>query len=257
MPLKKPSAIWKNSRKWKLKKDSETFIFIDKPAFEKNKLNHVLSMKKTSCILLSLAFYLSWSDQVLAQDDHLKPVNGIFSDLDFQFDYYSSVRRILFAGFSDNPEIRIVIIPSFITESALDIEQDKQTEKYFLLYNKANPSIWYSHGRKKINIDSVRIEIEYNSFLLIKKLLTKAIDQVRYQSDSLYAGGFDGTSYYFSVRDKGQRTGTTWSPVAGSKMSKLVEITKQLIQLMKPEPDIIEFDATFSKEIKDLINKLE
>jgi hypothetical protein len=214
-------------------------------------------MTKTWLFLLLLVVFLNLSDKVIAQDDNLKPVNGIFSEYDFQFDYYSSVRKILFRGFSDNPEVRITIIPSFIPESALDIELDKQTEKYFLLYHKANPSIWYSHGKKIINVDSVRIEIEYNSFLLIKRLFVIAINKVKYQSDSLRSAGFDGTNYYYSVSDIGQRTGTIWSPSAGSKMSKLVEITDHLIQLMKSESDIIEFDAIFSGEIKDLTKKLE
>ena len=197
------------------------------------------------------------TDQLMAQDDNLKPVNGIFSIYDFQFDYYSSVRKILFKGLSDDPEIRIVVIPSFSPESVLDIEKDKQSERYFLLYHKANPSIWYSHGKKKVNVDTIRNEIESNSFLLLKKLLESAIFKAKYQLDSLGSIGTDGTDYYFSVSNIWQKGGTTWSPRDGSKMGKLVDIVNHLIQLMKAESGEIEFDSTFSKEVTNLTNSLK
>ena len=212
---------------------------------------------KFSFSLLSLLIILNWPKPLLAQDDHLRPVDGIFSESSFLLEYYSSVRKILLRGFSDHPEVRIVIIPSFATESALDMEQDESSKKYFLLYHLANPSIWYSQGKHKIQVDSVKIEIETHSFLLIKKLFLNALNKVKYPTDSLRSLGFDGTDYYFSVDDMGLKTGTIWSPPPGGKMSKLVEITNHLIQMMKSESDLIEFDDAFSKEITELTKKLE
>jgi hypothetical protein len=219
-------------------------------------MNTIDYMKKTLFFLLHLVVFTSLSDQAKAQDDNLKPVNGIFSQYDFQFDYYSLVRKLLFRGFSDNPEIRFVVIPSFTPEFVLDIEVDNN-KKYFLLYHQANPSIWYNQGKKKINIDSMKTEIEYKSFALIKKLFLAAINKTKYQPDSLHSIGIDGTDYYFSVNDMGQKDGFIWSPPVGTKMNRLVEIAIHLTQLMKEEPDMIEFDTTFSKEIEDLTKLLE
>ena len=59
-------------------------------------------------------------------DDHLKPVGGIYDIYDFEFEYYSKVRKVLFNGLTDSPEIRFQVIPSFIPESVLDIEFDRK-----------------------------------------------------------------------------------------------------------------------------------
>ena len=203
-----------------------------------------------------MAIIISVPNQAKAQDDNLKPVNGIFSEPNFEFDYYSLVRKILFQGFSNNSEVRFVIIPSFSPESALDIEKGSNNSKYYLIYHKANQNIWYNSGKKKINVDSIKAEIDFNSFWLVKTLFLTAINKVKYESDSLRSIGFDGTDYYFSVNDMGQKEGVIWSPPGGSNMNRLVEIGTHLIQLMSEEA-VISFDAKFSKEIMDLTKILE
>jgi hypothetical protein len=214
-------------------------------------------MKNIFFLLFQIIVITSVLNQVKAQDDNLKPVNGIFSEYNYQFDYYSLVRKILFRGFSNNPEARFVIIPSFSPESVLDIEKGSGNSRYYLIYHKANTNIWYNRGDKKITVDSIKAEIDYNSFLLIKTLFLTAINKVKYETDSLRSGGKDGTDYYFSVSDLGQKEGVIWSPAAGSKMNRLVEIGIHLIQLMSEKSAIIRFDTKFSKEIMDLTKVLE
>jgi hypothetical protein len=214
-------------------------------------------MNKISFVLVAATLFSHLPVQTKAQDDHLKPADGIFSQYDSEFNYYSSVRKILLKGFSDHPEVRIVIIPSFTPESALDIEQDQQTKKYILRYHLASPSIWYSKGKKKIKVDTSGKEIEYPSFLLIKKLFLSAVNNAHYPTDTLRGIVMDGTNYYYSVNDLEQRTGMTYSPKAGSKMNKLTEITNYLIVLVKSKSAFIEFDNAFSKEITDLTKQLQ
>lgn len=214
-------------------------------------------MKNIFFLLFQIIVITSVLNQVKAQDDNLKPVNGIFSEYNYQFDYYSLVRKILFRGFSNNPEARFVIIPSFSPESVLDIEEGSGNSRYYLIYHKSNTNIWYNRGDKKITVDSIKAEIDYNSFLLIKTLFLTAINKVKYETDSLRSGGKDGTDYYFSVSDLGQKEGVIWSPAAGSKMNRLVEIGIHLIQLMSEKSAIIRFDTKFSKEIMDLTKVLE
>ena len=81
-------------------------------------------------IFLITLFTLFTSIKTLkAQSDHLEPVTGLFNDYNFQFEYYSAVRNILFKGLSDNPEIRFIVLPSFGSEDVLDIENEN--DKYY------------------------------------------------------------------------------------------------------------------------------
>ena len=72
--------------------------------------------------------------QVNAQekDDHLTPIRGVFDISDSSFDYYSKIRTLLFKGLSDSPEISLLINPSFTPESVLNIEVDRETNKYYI-----------------------------------------------------------------------------------------------------------------------------
>jgi len=208
-------------------------------------------------ILLSLLLFLCFSFRLNAQDDHLKPVEGIFSIPGYEFDYYSAVRKILFKGLPDYPDVRFVVIPSFTSELVLDIEFDKEKEQCYLYYHRANPSIWYNIGKKKITVDSTKKHINYSSFILIKTLFNYAISKAKYQQDSLTSVGVDGQTYFFSVSSIPDKTATIWSPAEGSKMAKLVKIANHLVDLARSESDEIEFDADYRKEIVELTNSLK
>ncbi len=190
-----------------------------------------------------------------AQADRLEPVSGIFSIYDFQFDYYSSVRKILLSKLSDDPEIRFLILPSFAPERVLDIEKDKTDNKFYLILHKAQQNIWYSREKSKIKIDSAKKEISYTSVACVKKLFKKAIYKAKFPEKPTQ--GLDGTDYYFSVEDYGQKTATTWSPTAESKIAKLVDIANRLIEFVNSNSTKVEFDLAFSQEIEDLIPKLD
>ena len=201
-------------------------------------------------IFLITLFTLFTSIKTLkAQSDHLEPVTGLFNDYNFQFEYYSAVRNILFKGLSDNPEIRFIVLPSFGSEDVLDIENEN--DKYYLIYHQCKESIWYSKDKGKIKVEKIKAEISLTSVELIKKLYKIAISQTSFPENNV--GGLDGTNYYFTISDFGQKTGTIWSPPAKSKMSRLVEISYDLIKQTKAESDLVEFDIALTKRIEDLI----
>src|SRR4051812_15050608 len=93
-------------------------------------------MKKMNFILVlntSLLFTL-----ITKAQDQPEPVNGIFSVYDYQFDYYSSVRKILLNKLSDNPEARVLMLPSFSPEIVLDIEKNELTINFTWFFIKPN-----------------------------------------------------------------------------------------------------------------------
>jgi hypothetical protein len=225
-------------------------------------------MKKFNFILVFITSLL-FTVITKAQSDNLEPVNGIFSIYDYQFDYYSLVRKILFNKLSDNPEIRVLMLPSFSPERVLDIEESGTDNKFYLVFHKAEQSIWYaneskwysnesisySNEKSKIKIDSAKKEISSTSVAAVKKLFKKAILQAKFLEDSTVR--LDGTTYYFSVEDLGQKTAKTWCPDAKSKTGRLVNIASRLIEFVNSNSAKVEFDPAFSQEIENLISELE
>ena len=202
-------------------------------------------------IIFIVVSMLQISTNINAQSNHLKPVNGIFDMYDFQVEYYSVVRKVLFKGLSDKPQIRFLIIPSFTSEAVLDIEEHKDSSKYYLIYHKCQKSIWYSEDKESVSVDRIKKELSKESADLIKRLFKAAISKTRYEeSEGL---GLDGTNYYFTVDDFGLKTGTIWSPKKESTMNKLVEIGFDLIELTKKEGSKIILDKAQCEKIEKLI----
>lgn len=107
--------------------------------------------------------------------DHLTPGSDIYSIFDFQFDYYSKVRTILFNGLSDKPEIRLLIMPSFTPENVLDIQRDKENDNYYLIYHICEIRIWSNKNKEEIKVKEYKTEIDSASVQSIKSLFLKAI----------------------------------------------------------------------------------
>jgi len=183
--------------------------------------------------------------------DHLVPVGGIYDIFDFQFDYYSKVRKVLFDGLTDTPEIRFQIMPSFTPESVLVIDDDS------IIYHICKQMLWINKNWKKVKINKFKAEIDRKSVELLKSLFDTAISQVRFPYE--YEKGLDGVDYYFSIFELGYGTksGKVWSPDKGSKMDKLVDIGNKLIELVKSSKEKVEIDNELQKEIETLIKELK
>lgn len=197
------------------------------------------------------------------KEDHLEPVGGIFDMYDFQFEYYSKVRKILFDGLTDRPEIRFQVMPSFTPEDVLDIEFDRGKDVYYMVYHIAEQMIWHNKQSENIEIERFRIVIDKESVKLIKSLFSNAIAQVRFRPLVVEGGkvtvGTDGINYYFTVNEHeaGIKSGKVWSPERGTKMDRLVAIGNKLIELAKSDARVVKFDDTLRKEINELITELE
>lgn len=220
-----------------------------------------MRFKETLLLILAITasnFYL------FGQEDHLLPGKNILGVDDFQFDYYSEVRKVLFDNLSDDTEIRFLVLPSNGSERILMIENDKKTERYYLVYRIAHENIWriYYHtkeGKKisKISVDTWRVEIDKENVELIKSLFIAAVKQTKYPKEEIV--GVDGTDFYFQVNTGwfGQKEGIIWSPKAGSLMSDLVDIGFTLMEIPKKTNSKVLIDSDLSNRILSLKEKIE
>jgi hypothetical protein len=193
---------------------------------------------------------------VNAQNENLEPVESIFDEYDFRFEYYSLVRKILMNGMSDTPELRFLIIPSFSVEEVVAIEERKG--KYYIVHHKMKKSIWYTEKNKeKIGVEKKEIEISKTDKDLYYELFKTAVNNRKYPEKERL--GFDGTNYYFSVSDKGLKTGTTWSPSKKSKIRRLTEIGQSLIKIAQStkENEVAKLEPELIERIKNLTIQLE
>lgn len=208
---------------------------------------------KLLIILFGLLFCIP---NLNAQNDNLEPVESIFDDYDFQFEYYSLVRKVLMNGMSDYPEVRFLIIPSFSVEEVVAIEKEKQ--KYFIVHHKMTKSIWYTEKNKEnIKVNKKKVEISESDMKLYKELFKKAIAHRKYPDKELM--GPDGVNYYFSVADRPLKTGTVWSPKSGSKMDRLKKIGYSLISLANDtnEGETVELKTELIERIKKLTTDIK
>jgi len=214
-------------------------------------------------ITLILLFNIGITIAQSISDDYLKPVGGIYDIYNFQFEYYSKVRKVLFSGLSDKPEIRFQIMPSFTPENVLDIEFDKDKVKYYIIYQICTQMIWNNEKWEKIKVSRFKTEIDEKSVKLLKSLFSKAIAQVRFPPEVKEGERstirFDGTDYYFTVNERGYglKSGIVWSPDKGTKMAKLVDIGCELIELAKSKKEIVKIEGKLQKDIEELIVELK
>ncbi|MCE7990573.1 MAG: hypothetical protein HEP71_01280 [Roseivirga sp.] len=192
------------------------------------------------------------SSLALAQD-HLEPNSNIFEDYDFQYQYYSQIRDLLFEGLSDQPISQLIILPSFSKELVWQIDNNQKDNKYYSITSTANHSIWYNQYEdkpKKLKQEISRNEITKESAELIRKLFLVALKGVKYSDDRQ---GLDGTNYYFSVTEMGSKSGTIWSPRKGSKMRELVDLSQRVIGETQKQSNL---SKSLIKDINKLISEL-
>lgn len=189
---------------------------------------------------------------VFAQD-HLEPTGSIFDIYNYQTEYYSLIRQILFKGLNEKAEVRFLTLPSFSGESLLNIEENREKNTCLVTYRVCEPSIWYNKEKiKQVKVKEWKAEISNDDTSLLKQLYLMPIRTVRYKSNDIM--GLDGTNYYFMAWDSGLKSGKVWSP-EGSKMAELVSISKNITDLViENSSKKIIFDENLKGRIKKLQN---
>lgn len=179
------------------------------------------------------------------QSDFLVPSESLLHSAPYRIKYYKKLKEILFAGLPEYIDIQYLSKPSFDTERVLVIRKGK------IYYNIAKQSIWGTYykeisdrtdtvkvGLNKIEVDRFITKISKEDAELINKLYRLALSKARFRiftPDELkrLVIGTDGTSHSFSISNNGTKEGTTWSPNPDSRMFRLVEIHKDLIEVVK------------------------
>jgi hypothetical protein len=196
---------------------------------------------------LILCFLSAWA---FAQknEDHLIPEDNILHMHEETFLYHSKLRKYLLQDISEWKEITILIKPSFTPESLLCIDFDLKTRKYYLKYNIADKVIYHNDV---IKTKKYRREIDKSSIELIEKLIKKALQNTKYQSQESY--GMDGVTYSFSTSTK---SGRIWSPNESSKMGRLVHIIDNLAVITRKNSTKFNLDYTLKRKIEVLISEI-
>ncbi len=211
-------------------------------------------MKKISIIIL-LVFSILTLKLGALQSEHLEPTGSIFDIYNFEFEYHTSVRDILFKGLSDSPEIRLLVLPSSTPENVLSIEADTKFERFFLVYRICDHQIWKNKNAKSVKVKTYKTEIDKESADMVKALFSAAIMKTMFPEDLVTET--DGTQYVFTINNNGNKSGCIWSPKNGTKMGKLVSIGNQLIELTINSTELISFKQKLRNEIVKLYNDLK
>lgn len=199
-------------------------------------------------IKLTIAIALFTSTSVLGQSNHLEPVEGFFDAFNFQFEYYSQIRKILFEGLSDRPVVRFLVLPSFVQEHVLDIEEDMESKKYFLVYHTVDQMIWSNEEPSKIKVKKFRKEITRESVDMFRTLFLKALKLTRYSNEGKW--GLDGVNFYFFAWDSGLLAGTIWSPRKDTELMDLIDISYKLVSLVQGSEKTVKIDGKLKEDIE-------
>lgn len=211
------------------------------------------------CIyLLILCFLTTLTSQAQERNKYLEPVGGHFSSYAYQNEYYSKVREVLYVGLADDALAQVVVRPSFQPEYALSIE--RQDQRYYLLYNVAQRSIWGALQTKQgppVTVESRRVEIGEPLAMAVVALWNTAIGQTRYPPPTVTIRS-DGTTYTFVTFQAGVglRAGQTWSPAASTPMARLVDVVLKLQKLADGSAGL-EFQAELVRAADHLRRQLE
>ncbi|OON70080.1 hypothetical protein [Hymenobacter sp. CRA2] len=189
---------------------------------------------------LAATLLMLGATQLRAQTDHLVPAPGYFSSYSYAPDYYARVQQTLLKGLADSPVLRIVVLPSFLPEYVISLEQQGQT--YALQCVTARSSVWHALQTKApapVIVARHTAAISPAAARAVAAAFNAAIDQTHYPSPTDRRMVMDGVNYHFvSFRGGlGLREGTAHSPARGSNLALLVQLTDGLQQLALQSPD--------------------
>jgi hypothetical protein len=225
-------------------------------------------MKKNKIFIVMVLFIMS-INSASSQTNHLIPESGIFNAPNFQIEYYSKVRKILFQGMDFRPIIRLVILPSFSPESVLEVEFNRSTNKMYVVYQIAEEMIANNPNWEQTKLKSIKKEITNESAKFIQRLFQAAVAGIKESDDEQITQvgdnytltvkhvGVDGENYFFTANVPIPKTGTTWSPPTESKMGRIVNIGLEVINLARNEKEPIEFDSKLKEKMTQLTAELK
>lgn len=187
-------------------------------------------------IFLNLLVFFSSKAQ-----NHLSPLPDILSSNQFQQKYYSALKASLLLDLNEQPLARVIYLPSFNNLQVVSVEtinkdyylvcriiEQKNWNIFFKLYpEKSAEKLAVTEFKKPISKELAltlkELFIEFTSEPQFQDELIIGIDGKKVRHNTQYT---DGETYIFhSYSSLGHRTGQTRTPIKGTPMAELVQVS--------------------------------
>ncbi len=245
--------------------------------------------KRITGIVQTIVLVLALAGTTIAGDRYndLEPEEGIYSLI--EPDPYDLVLRDLLLNEHTWRLCQVLVVPSFSPEWAVYLTRDNPTKgEAQVIYKVMKSHLWQEmyeviekNGTNDLNtayakalaqlkkpVNKAAAPISESTTALLEKIWIEMLMRVHYEPLEEFIGedgetyievGLDGVTYHVSHPIIGMvRSGTTWSPEAGSNTGALVEIAEDLRQYAtadsKKRPQI---EATIVQKAKNLLAKLK
>lgn len=187
-------------------------------------------------IFLNLLIFTSSKAQT-----HLSPLPDILSTNKFQQKYYQALNESLLSGLSKEPLARTIYLPTWSNKQVISVEfidkkyylfcrivEQKNWNMYFKLYpEKSSEPLAFTEFKKLISEDLA---------LTLNELFTEFTSKTQFQDEFMIGldgrkvidskNYMDGETYIFhSFSNTNHRTGQTYTPIKGTAMAELVQIS--------------------------------
>ena len=187
--------------------------------------------------------------------DHLLPVDDAFNLYEWQAEYFSNIRNLLFEQGFSLARIRILSLPAFGKERSLEVTWSRSKESGYIIKRVPKERIWQHEDPDSISVDQYIIEINRSDYELLYELFKRSVNKTRYQGGG--TKGLDGYRVYFMVWDGGWKSGQTWSPKGGTKMKRLVDIYQELSKQTEEEKSPLIISDSLYRHIENLEKEFE
>lgn len=179
------------------------------------------------------------SDHPEYKTPHLEPYSpdafGVISG------YHAAVQRMILDRFVGSPYVRLVVLPSFEREWAVDVAEplDESSEVRFVEATaEIWPTLWPGAEKRQITGKEVSFKIPASLASEIRAGALRELRGVRYpeKQDVLIA---DGVSYFVAAFEQGLGTlqGRTHSPQLGTGPAALAKVAESLRRLALASDD--------------------
>ncbi len=189
---------------------------------------------------------------VLGQEkgDHLEPVEDVFNLYDWQAEYFSDIKKLLFTQGLSQARIRILSKPAFGKERSIEVFWDRSENSGQIIRRVPEERIWKHEHPENIIVNELNRVIDRSNYILLYELFLNAVKDTRYQQGRWI--GLDGYTVYFMVWDAGWKSGQTWAPKEGTKMKQLVDIYFELSKQLEVEKRDFIISDSLAKQIETL-----
>jgi hypothetical protein len=175
----------------------------------------------------------------LDKPEHLNPTDSALASYDFEFEYKSALRKVLFKDGTDKPYFRAVSIPSFFSEWVLTVDEPTAGGAKVEVVEATKPVYKADRNYRTPPIKKNLSSIDADLARMLRAALERMLLEVRPCAHLDGLEGNDGNTYEFSafVLTRGVLSGETWSPNEETRAARLVSIVNLLYRLTHAKPE--------------------